>query len=33
MPVIPVLGKLRQENHELKASLGYIVFVVSLAIK
>jgi hypothetical protein len=25
MPVIPALGKLRQEDHEFKASLGFIV--------
>jgi hypothetical protein len=25
MPVIPALGKLRQEEHQLDASLGYIV--------
>jgi hypothetical protein len=24
MPVIPALGKLRQENHEFKVSLSYI---------
>jgi hypothetical protein len=23
MPVIPALGRLKQENHEFKASLGY----------
>lgn len=26
-PVIPVLGKLRQEDRELKASLEYIVII------
>lgn len=25
VPVIPALGKLRQEDHELKVSLSYIV--------
>jgi hypothetical protein len=25
MPIIPALGKLRQEDHELQASLGYLV--------
>jgi hypothetical protein len=25
MPVIPALGKWRQENHKLKPSVGYIV--------
>jgi hypothetical protein len=25
MPVIPALGKVRQENHEFKTSLGCIV--------
>jgi formylmethanofuran dehydrogenase subunit E len=25
MPVVPALGRLRQENEEFKASLGYIV--------
>jgi hypothetical protein len=25
MPVIPVAGKLKQENHKFKAILGYIV--------
>jgi hypothetical protein len=25
MPVIPALGRLRQENGEFQASLGYIV--------
>jgi hypothetical protein len=25
MPVIPALGRLRQENHEFEASLDYIV--------
>jgi hypothetical protein len=24
MPVIPALGRLRQEDHEFKASLGYL---------
>jgi hypothetical protein len=24
MPVIPTLGRLRQEDHKFKASLGYI---------
>jgi hypothetical protein len=25
MPVIPALGRLKQENHEFEATLGYIV--------
>jgi hypothetical protein len=25
MPIIPTLGRLSQEDHEFKASLGYIV--------
>jgi hypothetical protein len=25
MPIIPELGRMRQENFEFKASLGYIV--------
>jgi hypothetical protein len=28
-PTIPTLRKLRQKNHELKASLGYIARLVS----
>jgi hypothetical protein len=24
MPIIPAMGKLRQEDHEFEASLGYI---------
>jgi hypothetical protein len=24
MPIIPVLGRLRQENYKFKASLGYL---------
>jgi hypothetical protein len=30
MPVIPALRRLRQENHEFKASLGYSSEILSL---
>jgi hypothetical protein len=29
MPIIPALKRLRQENHEFKASLGYTARFVS----